>query len=61
MLDDIRHSRPTGTQGRRSAHHAKIVLQTITILFDLDLFVCHMSCQIRKSLLELDVVLSYVL
>jgi hypothetical protein len=35
--------------------------KTITILFDLDLFVCHMSCQIRTGLLELDVALSNIL
>jgi hypothetical protein len=37
------------------------VLQTKTILLDLDLLVGHMSRQVREGLLELDVVLSNVL
>jgi hypothetical protein len=61
ILYDISHSRPTGASYRRPAHLTEIVLQTKTILLDLDLLVCHMSCQVRKGLLELDVVLSNVL
>jgi hypothetical protein len=46
----------TRAQRVPAAHLPEIVLQTITILLDLDLFVCHMSCQVRKGLLELDFV-----
>jgi hypothetical protein len=46
-----------GTGWRNPAQQTQVVLQTCTVLLYLDLLVNYMSCQVSKSLPEIDVIL----
>src|SRR6476620_11489453 len=61
ILDQLLQGLPTGTCWRRSAQLAQIVLETKTILLNLDLLIGYGRCQIRTRLLKRDIILVNVL